>query len=133
MIRGTLYATVGIAIVTTRIAWNDPILWPLAALMAWPWVLLTAGPLLVLSSLPLMMIQSSIHRRVTGRLRSLCAALAGVPFGILVTYIVLAFFGKRGTPWTDTAWIPWMPESAAGLGLGLGCVEGLPAETGGIR
>jgi len=134
MIRGTLYATVGIVIVTTRDAWHDPLTWAVLALMTWPWTLLTAGPLIVLSTLPLMMIQDSLRRRVTGRLRRFCAVLAGIPFGILVTYLVLAFFGKRGTPWTDAAWIPWMPESvAAGLGLGLGCVEGLPTETGGIQ
>lgn len=121
MLRGTLYATIGIAFALTGEAWTQPIAWPFAALLTWPWVVIVAGPLLVLAAIPLSFLQGLLREHLTGRLIRPAAILAGLPFGFLVCFLVLRFFGKPGSPWTDASWAPWLPESlAAGLGLGLG-------------
>jgi len=126
MIRGTLYATIGVAFGVTWEAWTQPIQWPFVALLAWPWVVLVAGPLLLLAAVLVTTLQRVMKVRVRGRAYYPLALLTGLPFGLLVCFLVLAFFGKEGTPWTDSGWIPWLPGAAGGgVGLGYGCVQGV--------
>jgi len=129
MIRGFLYATSGAALGLTWEAWRSPLRWLLGATLTWPWVTLVAGPLLLLCTIPVMMIHGALRTSLPPRGFLPVAVLAGLPFGLLTCYLVVAFFGKPGTPWTEPAWLPWMPEAlAAGAGLGLGCAKGVPAE-----
>ena len=129
MIRGFLYATSGAALGLTWEAWKSPLHWLAGAILVWPWVTLIAGPLLLLSTLPVMLIHRALRSTLPSRGFLPAAVVVGMPFGLLTCTIVVASFGKPGTPWTDAAWIPWMPEAlAAGAGLGLGCAQGVLGE-----
>ena len=129
MFRGSLYATIGAAFGLTWSAWQSPVHWLIGALLAWPWILLVAGPLLFLSAIPVTIIHRTLRTRIPSWGFLPIAVLTAVPFGLVTCYLVVAFFGKSGSPWTVAAWIPWMPEAiAAGVGLGLGCAQGVPVE-----
>ena len=124
MIRGTLYASVAGALGWTWDPTQGLASWLLLAVLSWPLVFLLCAPMLILASVPVRELQRALQPRVRGPAYDALAVLLGCPFGLLICFAVLKFFGKTGTPWTDPRWESVMPAAvAAGAGLGWGCLR----------
>ena len=128
--RGLMYGSIGAAFAIALPTASGPLVGLLSFAFAWMFVLLFAGLPLLLAAAVLRPLQEKLRRWIPGRLFAPVALLAAVPFGILIASGLMALLGGKDFLRADPQGFSGLRVAVAGgLGLGLGSLRDLPAET----